>query len=647
MYEINLYPPVVTQIYMPAFAGTSCKVYFELSTLNSIDDLYHYDLNGTTVYKAAQVSVRRQYDNENALINDFRRGIMLKSILQDNEDEGSNRYYIQISESDIKNNFVKYQYYKVQIRLVESFSSSVIAQNFDKTDNFSTWLDSNLEHFSEWSSIILIKKINTPTFKVNINNNNDIGSINGQLELYSDFIQITGILLGSQEKLEIGKVEIYKDNKLIQDSGEIYAKNNTFSYTVKSLLMGQGQHLFKISYTTENLYSNNITKIVNVIASNGSSSNKIKLQENIRNDIGYIILKMTRNLTSSNSTDLNKRYYVYDAVQNALIVRTTIAEFKDDNGDKKGEVVFGKGTATYDSKRKTIICSSLFLDGIVTSNQRMIIRRASSKSDFFIWEKLDEINITAENVVEIDWYDYTAEPGVWYKYQVIIYDSNGNKVNELITDAASPVMLDTEDIFLNSEGEELIIRFNPNISNITTKIAESITDTLGSQYPFFRRNGNVKYRTFSLSGTITCFMNTDFNEFKGSPNDLYGSTPLSSLGKKEDSDSNRTIADLYGQYNKKNNINQYNDFIYEKYFRDKVQKFLQSSTVKLFRSLTEGNILVKLNDINFTPNQTLGRRIYDFSCTAYEVAECNEQNYSKYNILKNNVKLFKKGGVVV
>jgi len=44
---------------------------------------------------------------------------------------------------------------------------------------------------------------------------------------------------------------------------------------------------------------------------------------------------------------------------------------------------------------------------------------------------------------------------------------------------------------------------------------------------------------------------------------------------------------------------------------------LYKNNVKLFRSATEGNILVKLMDISFTPNITLHRHIYSFSCTAY------------------------------
>jgi hypothetical protein len=43
---------------------------------------------------------------------------------------------------------------------------------------------------------------------------------------------------------------------------------------------------------------------------------------------------------------------------------------------------------------------------------------------------------------------------------------------------------------------------------------------------------------------------------------------------------------LYDNYNKNNNINEYQDYIYEREFRQKVYDFLYSNDVKLFKSTT-------------------------------------------------------------
>jgi len=54
----------------------------------------------------------------------------------------------------------------------------------------------------------------------------------------------------------------------------------------------------------------------------------------------------------------------------------------------------------------------------------------------------------------------------------------------------------------------------------------------------------------------------------------------------------------------------------------------------LLRTLTEGNVLVKLMNISLTPQTTLGRMIYSFSAEAYEVAECSLDNFINYGIIE-------------
>ena len=51
--------------------------------------------------------------------------------------------------------------------------------------------------------------------------------------------------------------------------------------------------------------------------------------------------------------------------------------------------------------------------------------------------------------------------------------------------------------------EVLYIVYNPQITNIKLNQVTSINSTLGSKYPFYRKNGVVHYRTFSLSGLLT------------------------------------------------------------------------------------------------------------------------------------------------
>jgi tyrosyl-tRNA synthetase len=66
--------------------------------------------------------------------------------------------------------------------------------------------------------------------------------------------------------------------------------------------------------------------------------------------------------------------------------------------------------------------------------------------------------------------------------------------------------------------------------------------------------------------------------------------------------------------------------------RELVMDYLYDDIPKLFRSTPEGNILVRITDVSLTPNQQLGRMIYDFTCTATEIGEANIDNYKLYKI---------------
>ena len=176
-------------------------------------------------------------------------------------------------------------------------------------------------------------------------------------------------------------------------------------------------------------------------------------------------------------------------------------------------------------------------------------------------------------------------------------------------------MLYFEDMFLTGHNKQLKLEFNPTVSSFKRNVVESNTVTIGNKYPFIKRNGYTYYRSFPISGLISSEMDED-NIFTSREELLHGKDNI----------------ELYDDYNKKNKIPSNYDFTYEREFREKVEEFLMDNTVKLFRSPTEGNILVKLMDINFQPNQTLGRRLSSFSATAYEIDESTIANYSKYGI---------------
>jgi hypothetical protein len=165
-------------------------------------------------------------------------------------------------------------------------------------------------------------------------------------------------------------------------------------------------------------------------------------------------------------------------------------------------------------------------------------------------------------------------------------------------------------MYLIGNYKYLRLKFDPQISSFKYNVKDSIIETLGSKYPFVRRNAKTNYRSFSIGGLISYHMDEN-----------------GTFAKKKDLYNNQTA--LYKSFNKENKITEYNDYILERKFREAVMDFLYDDSIKLFRSTTEGNILIKLTDISLTPNDVLGRMIYSFSATATEVAEDSIDNYTK------------------
>ena len=75
-----------------------------------------------------------------------------------------------------------------------------------------------------------------------------------------------------------------------------------------------------------------------------------------------------------------------------------------------------------------------------------------------------------------------------------------------------------------------------------------------------------------------------------------------------------------------------NEDAIERGFRDIALAFLTDRNPKLFRSTTEGSMIVYLSNVSFTPNRQLGRAVYDFSATATEICELNTKNLEKYGL---------------
>lgn len=244
------------------------------------------------------------------------------------------------------------------------------------------------------------------------------------------------------------------------------------------------------------------------------------------------------------------------------------------------------------------------LDAIKFSGD-ICIRRMDVTTN--IWEDMKTFTYNSVYEFEDIWSDYSVESGVEYKYCIQAIDNTTNQRGGVVMMPTS-VMIILDDMFLTTENKNLRIQYNPNISSFKRTIMESKTDTIGSQYPFFRRNGYANYAQFPIGGLIVAEENYN----------LLNIVDTSVMGTAE----NTPII-----------TNAAYEFIKEREYRKEILKFLQEDNIKLFRSTPEGNILVKLMDVSLSPETALGRKIWSFTATAYEVDSCNVDNYKKYNVI--------------
>lgn len=246
------------------------------------------------------------------------------------------------------------------------------------------------------------------------------------------------------------------------------------------------------------------------------------------------------------------------------------------------------------------------------------IRRSDITTGFTKWEDIKIFTLNEENINNIPiFYDYTIESGVWYQYGFQILDSEGQrtKLHAINNETEfKAIMREFDSSYLLGEnGQQLKLTFDNTMGSFKTNYSESKIDTIGSKFPFITRNGNMKYRTFPVNGLIS--FNMDENNLFATKKDIY---------KYDD------VVALYENLSLNNPL--YN-YTYERDFRRKVMEFLEDGKPKLFKSPTEGNIIVRLMDINATPNGTLGRLIYSFTSTASEIADPTVENYKKYNFI--------------
>lgn len=242
---------------------------------------------------------------------------------------------------------------------------------------------------------------------------------------------------------------------------------------------------------------------------------------------------------------------------------------------------------------------ALNFDGPEATGNFKIVR-ASEEDSYKEWIEVFSFSLQNQKPSSYSYKDFMVKQGINYRYAIQQYNYYGVVSNKsLYTD----IFVDFEDSFLTDGERQLRIQYNPKVSSFKDILLETKTNTIGSQYPFIFRNGNVKYKEFPISGLISCLTDKDF---------LFVDDLL-----------HDSTIDLTG-----------NNIAAERKFKLKVLEWLNNGKPKVFRSPGEGNYIVRLLNNSLTPIDSVGRMLHTFSSTASEIAQYNNQNLIDLGLLK-------------
>ena len=267
-----------------------------------------------------------------------------------------------------------------------------------------------------------------------------------------------------------------------------------------------------------------------------------------------------------------------------------------------------------DNPDMNIIGTNNFEEGCIdlhlTSTTRMltnvILRRTDSRSNYQVWEDYKIFNIL-DSMMDIYFKDLIVENGIKYQYGIQIIQDNKYRAALI---KSEPILSEYEYTYLVGNDCQLKIKFNSTINSLKRTLQEAKTDTIGSKYPFVVRNGNVNYFTFPVNGLISYHI--DEAEMFCKKSDLI-------------------VSDAYG-FNPHVNLTNDN-VVFEREFRNKVEEFLTNGEYKYYKSPTEGVFLIALMGISLSPEKALGRMIYSFSGTAYEIDDISLSSVLSYGLI--------------
>ena len=480
-------------------------------------------------------------------------------------------YGIKILTSDLRKPWSPGVCYKIQLRFGStSFPSDLSA--------FAAWKKEQINNqtFSEWSTVMVIKAIAQP--EVYIENAGTLRT--DVIASKQTEASLTPLFVGdyidnaSEEPLEKYKFDLYDETgkTLIESSDWIQAvSGKNCSHRFKTMLTNNESYRVYFSIVTRNGYE-------------------------------------------------TRTYYDFQAIKVYLESLTDVS-IRVDDAD-----VFCRENG----------CMRIYLTAKNPLTGCYVLTRTSEESNYQVYEDLKYFNYFEEEFSDTLLYiDYIIESGIKYKYAFQYQNSQGLRSAPLQEDGmtAPSRSVDFEYSYIYRDGVQLRLKFNQKLSSFKHTTLASKQDTLGDQFPHLSKNGYAYYAEFPISGLISFQMDEDQTFFTLKTDGYYYNNELViPVDKFSVSTATRGDESVPSYLPIDSSITDNNIFV-ERKFREKAEQFLNDFTYKLYKSPTEGNIVIGLINLSMTPNASLGRMIFEFSATAYEVLENTIDDLNEVGII--------------
>lgn len=642
MASYSLYPPIVNSTE-PAFLvydstvspennrGT-LRINFYLSAFSADIPVSNLSVH-VKIFSSKNIKVLNPQDgSQTETVQQSSRlrgaGMILNLALLRDETDPEGMYYINIRAEDIKWNWKNTQYrnwtpgwiYKVQIRL-----SDIVCPSSFNNQGQEAWLFSNQDHFSEWSTVIYAKAISP--MRVTLNSfENGHGTLPSPIPFTNNFPKTLFGKIQPGVTYDNSPPEYYKSyrfriewitteevggtviNQIIdfEDSGDLFAENQNqidITYTLKrKLRTASTEYRIILTYVTLN-DAEGVEEYYFTYAENSIPQSDLRVIT--AEDL------IPPNTNTIPSASINFTYSGGSHIHN------TDSSFSIGKDEEEGRISLRLAATNYDYSAKSGVTN-------------FCIRRASAEDGFIEWTPIyygvippiSDIR-TCDEFKEIK-FDYTVQSGIWYKYGLEIIDENDNIISQNYPsiDDGYVLRIFEHGYLLGEGGQQLKVAFDPIINSYANQVADTKVETIGGKFPYVSRNTAMWYRMFSISGTIASQMDEEglfFNREKYYNRINYD-------------DNNFPIIDINSKYQEYAQQHQLSnrDFTLERDFRNEVLKFLGDGKPKLYKSPSEGNIIVRLTDISAMPNQNLNKLIYSFSANANEIDDYTMDNCLKY-----------------